>query len=548
MAFNIKILDCTLRDGGYNNDWEFGNSSLLNVYSRIANSGVDIIETGFIDDRRPFDRNRSIFPDTESVSKIYGCTKKKPDMVVAMIDYGTCCLENIQPCDESFLDGIRVIFKKHRMHEAMEYCRSLKKLGYKVFSQLVSITSYNDYELKELCDLASDVKPYAVGIVDTYGLLYPSDLTHYYEILEKNLNQNIGIGFHSHNNLQLAYANSITFIERTIKYKESGSQRTVIADGTLYGMGKNAGNVPIELLSKYMNENYGCNYKIEQMLMAIEESIVPEYKKNQWGYKIPLFMSSDNKCHPSYVTFFEKKGNLSEARINMLLKKIDIDDKKLLYDEQYAEMLYQNYLSENFNDEEQMNKLEKLVDGRQVMIIGPGKNIKLQHTKVQDYINNKNPFKISINYIPPETDVDYIFVTKTERYKKMTSGLYDNCNIGLICTSNVEAESNRGLLVFQRVPLLDPTEDISDNSLFMLLKILRKINVHELAFAGLDGYSEKEDNYFQADMEYRFIKSMAVNLNLKIREKLASEYSDMKIEYITYSHYMIEDDINSAGF
>ena len=144
---NIRLLDCTLRDGGYLNDWEFGQNHLISIYERLVDSGVEIIEVGFLDNRRPFDMSRSIMPDTESANQIWSCTTKKPPMVVGMIDYGTCKIEDLQPCDESFLDGIRVIFKKHLMHEAMEFCAQVKALGYKVFSQLVSITSYTDDEL-----------------------------------------------------------------------------------------------------------------------------------------------------------------------------------------------------------------------------------------------------------------------------------------------------------------------------------------------------------------------------------------------------------------
>ena len=104
----IKLLDCTLRDGGYVNDWNFGHNNLVSVFERMVDANIDIIEIGFLDDRRPFDINRSIMPDTDSVEKIYGGLDRKQAMVVGMIDYGTCKLENIKPCSESFLDGIRV--------------------------------------------------------------------------------------------------------------------------------------------------------------------------------------------------------------------------------------------------------------------------------------------------------------------------------------------------------------------------------------------------------------------------------------------------------
>ena len=123
---NLRLLDCTLRDGGYLNDWEFGHDMMVNVFERLVSSKVDVIEVGFLDQRRPFDLNRSIMPDTASVEKIYGSLDKGNAMIVGMIDYGTCGIENIQPCEESYLDGIRVIFKKHLMYDAIAFCKQIK--------------------------------------------------------------------------------------------------------------------------------------------------------------------------------------------------------------------------------------------------------------------------------------------------------------------------------------------------------------------------------------------------------------------------------------
>ena len=117
----IKLLDCTLRDGGYVNDWEFGHNNLVSIFERVVSAGVDIIEVGFLDERRPFDMNRSIMPDSSCVEKIYGHLDRKQAMVVGMIDYGTCGIEHIQPCSESYLDGIRVIFKKHIRWQAIDF-------------------------------------------------------------------------------------------------------------------------------------------------------------------------------------------------------------------------------------------------------------------------------------------------------------------------------------------------------------------------------------------------------------------------------------------
>ena len=118
---SVRLLDCTLRDGGYHNDWEFGQNEYLSIYQRLVAANVDVIEVGFIDDRRPYDINKTIFPDTKSIGMSYGAIKDKAPISVGMIDYGTCSIDNLQDASESWVDGIRVIFKKKLMHEAMEY-------------------------------------------------------------------------------------------------------------------------------------------------------------------------------------------------------------------------------------------------------------------------------------------------------------------------------------------------------------------------------------------------------------------------------------------
>jgi len=124
---SIKILDCTLRDGGYVNDWNFGLGTIESIISRLDKAGIDIIEIGFLDDRRKYDENRSILPDTGSIKPIFKNLDIQNAMILAMIDYGTCGIENIAEQKDSNLDGIRVIFKKKDYPEALKFCAEIKK-------------------------------------------------------------------------------------------------------------------------------------------------------------------------------------------------------------------------------------------------------------------------------------------------------------------------------------------------------------------------------------------------------------------------------------
>lgn len=539
----IRLLDCTLRDGGYVNDWEFGHNNLVSIFERLADADVDIIEIGFLDDRRPFDMNRSIMPDTASAEKIWKNISRKPGMVVGMIDYGTCRISNIQPCSESFLDGIRVIFKKHIMKEALDYCAKIKDLGYKVYAQLVSITSYSDNELLELIKIVNAVKPYAVSMVDTYGLLTPNKLLHYYDLLDKNVLPEIQIGFHAHNNFQLGYANAITFMEKETLHD-------IVVDGTLYGMGKSAGNAPIELVSEYMNKTFGKAYKVASMLESITESILDFYSRSPWGYQMLYYLSAANSCHPNYVSYLYGKENLSVSKINSILGQIEPDSKKLLYDKDTAEETYQKYVKDFVSNQEVLKDLAKEFLDKPLLLLGPGKNIILQKKAIESFVKKDNPIIISINYLPADFGADYIFVTKRNRYLDLTDALYSakNQNIKLIATSNIESRGYKFDFVIDRAPLLDKKSTITDNSFLMLLKLLSQIGIKKVTCAGFDGYSSKDDNYFNPAMEYSFIKAEAYQLNTYIRDVLNSSYKDIDIQFLTYSHYTEKEDCYSGAF
>ena len=539
----IKLLDCTLRDGGYVNDWKFGHDNIESIFERLVDAGVDVIEIGFLDDRRPFDIDRSIMPDTDSVEKIYGNLDRKQAQIVGMIDYGTCDISNIKPCSESYIDGIRVIFKKGIMHEAMEYCRAIKKLGYKVYSQLVSITSYTDEELLELISLVNDVKPYAVSMVDTYGLLHPEDLLHYYEILDANVDSTIGIGFHAHNNFQLAYANALAFLGKE-------TDRDIVVDATLYGMGKSAGNAPLELVSMRLNEKYGKSYNINPMLEAIQESIMGFYDKAPWGYKMFFYLCALNDCHPNYLTLYKDKQNLSVSKLNDILSMIEPEDKKLLYDKIVAEQLYDQFVTEKCSEDEAREKLSAELKNRNILVVGPGKNIELQKARVDEYIAKENPYVISINYIPKEIKVDAVFTTNVKRYHDMKTD-----GIKVIATTNVECRNgkfeyhiNRAPLLENRAPLLERNEKIMDNSFLMLIKLLESIGINKICCAGFDGYSDKEDNYFNPEMEYYFVKDEAHNLNTHMRESIYEARHTMDIRFLTYSAYDTNNNEHDEAF
>lgn len=529
---NIVLLDCTLRDGGYNNDWNFGRDALIGVAERVASAGIDFMELGFLDQRRPFDINRSIMPDTESMRRIFCGINRLSTKFVGMIDYGTCELTNIQPKSESFLDGIRVIFKKHLRREAMEFCRQLKEKGYLVFSQLVSITSYTDEEMMDLIGFVNDVKPYAVSIVDTYGLLHKGRLFHYYEMLERNLDPDIAIGYHSHNNFQLAYANSIELINHHVD-----KRRVLLCDGSLFGMGKGAGNAPIELLATYMRDNYGKSYHVSQLLEAIDSVIMPLYREYHWGYSLKAFIAAANDCHPNYVSYLLDKKTLSVKSINEILRGLE-GDAKLLYDKQQIEQLYVDYQKGTVADSSVYRSLGLLFAGREVLVLGPGGTIARERQRIARHVAEKNPFVISINYVPDLFQIDALFLTNSKRYNQQIATITGLAGrIKLIATSNLTRTNGSFDYKLDYESLIDRQAVFMDNSFVMMLRVLIRAGVKKVALAGFDGYSQDSDNYYVSQMEYDFVKRLGCEINEYVDRTLPELRKHCAIEFLTSTRY-----------
>lgn len=529
---NIRLLDCTLRDGGYVNDWKFGHNNAISMLERLVSANIDIIEIGFLDQRRPYDIERSIMPTTECVEKIYGKVEKRQAMIVGMIDYGTCGIENLQPCKDSYLDGIRVIFKKHIMHEAIAFCKQVKDLGYKVFTQAVSITSYSDEELLELIGLVNELEPYAVSMVDTYGLLHKGNLMHYFSFMDHHLKPEIGLGYHSHNNFQLAYANCI----EVLKYQ---TDRTIVVDGTLYGMGKSAGNAPIELLGMHLNEAYGKQYDVNQMLEAIDGNIMKIYRETPWGYNMFFYVAASNHCHPNYVKFLMDKHTLSIKSVNEILEGIE-EEKKLLYDQSHIEKLYLKYQAKECDDTQDRLALQQIFAGKELLILGPGTTIKTHAEEIRNYVKRHHPIVISINHLPDVCQIDYMFLSNPRRYIRLINALKDqkNQNVKIIATSNVTNAEDTFDYTVNNEKLLDKEASIIDYSFVMLLRLLKDLRPSQIVCAGADGYATTGANYADAEMEYWFTSRKADVLNQYVQDVLKTMEAELNVSFLTPSYYV----------
>lgn len=337
---NIELLDCTLRDGGCVNNFEFGNIAMNKIKKSLERGKVNYIELGYINSIKGSESDRTQFLDVENVNEFLN-DKKENVTYVAMIDYGTYDFSNLPQHTEKGIDGIRIAFHKKDYEDAINMAKIIYDKGYKVFIQPMIIMSYSENEIIDLIKRVNSIVPNAKAfyIVDSFGQMKFGDCSRLLKIVNEYLNKNIFIGFHGHNNLQLAYSNSLELINNDL-------DRTYLLDSSLNGMGKGAGNMPTELIMNYLNTNYNTQFNLKPIYKIINDVIKDFRNEFNWGYSINYLLSSINGCTPSYINFFVNKCNVKSEDLPKILILLD-ESKKSAFDEKYAKEIYGEYCEVN---------------------------------------------------------------------------------------------------------------------------------------------------------------------------------------------------------
>lgn len=329
---NIKVLDCTLRDGGYVNNWNFGKDSISDIITQLLSAKIDVIECGFVSQTKETDVNKSIYRDLNEINKYYNSNVPSDSVMVCMINYGEFDIDDLPEYDGGLIKGIRLAFHKKDLVNALEMCKRIKEKGYLTFVQPMVTQNYSDDELKLLVDISNEFNPDVLYIVDSFGTMKKQELTYLYSFFDNNLISEISIGFHSHNNMQLSFSNAQILMELD-------TDRTIYIDSSVYGMGRGAGNLCTELITKYLNDNYLYSYNLLPILEIIDEHLMNIFIKSPWGYSVPFYIASINNCHPNYASYLLDKQTISVKDIHNILIQMD-DSKRSVYDRQYIEQLY----------------------------------------------------------------------------------------------------------------------------------------------------------------------------------------------------------------
>ena len=287
----ILLLDCTLRDGGYVNDWNFGERGIAEMLDALAASRVDAIEVGFLVDGNADDPARTRFSSVEKMAAAFPRGKPAGTLAFGMVVFGKYPIEKIPPRERGGIDGIRVTFKKNERAAALEFCRRAQELGYLVSVNPTGADAYGDREFLEIVESVNAMRPFAFAIVDTLGAMKRRDVARLCMLIDHNLHPDVALCFHSHNN-------------------------TFIIDTCVFGMGRGAGNLCTELMMRHLNDRTPGRYDLIPVLRVIDERVNRIFARTPWGYSVPYYLAAVNRCHPNYASFLLSKQTLPVTGID----------------------------------------------------------------------------------------------------------------------------------------------------------------------------------------------------------------------------------------
>ncbi|MCH5211595.1 MAG: D-ribitol-5-phosphate cytidylyltransferase [Oscillospiraceae bacterium] len=335
-----QLLDCTLRDGGIVIGFDFGLERMQKIKSCLENAGVEYIECGYINEKTGSKEGRTCFDNEQSIKDTLLKTGKKPGVTyVAMIDYGTFDLNKLQPADENGIDGIRYAFHKENWHESIAAAKTIIEKGYDLYIQPMVSVRYSDEEFRELISCCNNELPEAKAfyIVDSFGQMDNMMLLHKLEIADRYVSDTMKIGFHAHNNRQMAFSNACAMINYPAKHE-------LMLDASIMGMGKGAGNLCTELVMPVLIAE-GSSYSTVEIYDEISSYFSEVIKTNPWGYCLDYYLSSLYGCTPSYISIFVKDKRVTTDILVDLLKNMPAE-KKAACDKSFAA----EYLKEFFGE------------------------------------------------------------------------------------------------------------------------------------------------------------------------------------------------------
>lgn len=514
---NTKLLDCTLRDGGYVNNWRWGFSAARDIIATLTRAGVDIVEVGFLRNVDKYDPDVTVCRTIEQLNRLL------PENTGHTIYSGMAMRSNydisqLSPYEGHGIEMIRITAHDYDIREGMDFAREVKARGYKLSINPINIMGYADKDILWILDQVNAIHPYQFSIVDTFGSMRRRDLERIVSLVDHNLDPDIRVGLHLHENMALSFCLAQEFIDKHLL-------RDTTVDASLLGMGRIPGNLPIELIADYMNDTLGMGYDIDELMDAIQDHIAPIKGESAWGYTPAYFLSARYNLHRNYAEHFLGKGDLTNRDINHILAGLD-RSKATVFDAAYADGLYRDYQSRRIDDAAALDALRAAFGGKTVLVMAPGATLGTPEGRAA-VDEARADVAVSANFCPDFRTPDYAFFSSSKRFDKI-----DNLPCPAVLTSNLRTDEPL-TVNYDRLCAADAP---ASNSVLMLLRLLRLCGAARVLLAGADGYREGKNAYAEGRMHTHTDRGAAYNAQMAAALR-AIRAGGLPIDFVTPSEY-----------
>jgi 4-hydroxy 2-oxovalerate aldolase len=510
---NLKIIDCTIRDGGLLNNWEFDEKIVKASYFAAEKSNIDYFEIGYKNNSERKGLGNFGYCDDQYLFSFF---KKRPEnlKVLCMIDAGRYIGYEIPDClpEKTLIKGLRVASYPYEIKKAIGMIESFKEKGYEVFLQLMTFSEWSDEEFKILADWKNKNILNAIYFADSFGSFLPSDIKNCV-IKLKELGFS-SIGFHPHNSLQMAFANTLEAINSGMSY----------IDATIYGMGRGSGNLPVEVLLSYLNKTGARKYNVVPYLDVIERFYVDFFKKYQWGYSLKSLFGGIKNIHPYYITEMFNQGyftadeiwnqldhikescpiSFSKDELSSALEKRFYDPTAIDAKETVARVEKENKIIPSLDsfhlDELTLKDRHK---NKNFIIIANGSSIEKYEKKIKNFINKNNLISIGCNYLKKLYNPDYhIFVSK-KRFLKYAPSINEKSSLIVptffgktMVAENYEKQTEYIEIIPSENLSLPPVEGIIQQQVYLNVAVAAILTAYqmgakEIFVVGMDGYENE---------------------------------------------------------
>ena len=337
---NILLQDCTLRDGGMGiedaakrgSSTAFSALDIKKLTECLVESQMDIVEIGSIEISKDDKRKYATYQSSESASEMM--PKGEQGQLYTVLYRGPDTpIEDIPSYRESLCGHVRVILRYSQLKKSLDFCKALAKKGYRVFIQPALTTWYSQEELQAVFDTANDIDAFAAYFTDSHGYMDSSDVRRLFEIYHKSLKPQIRIGFHAHNNKNLAFSNSLLFLSLAAGQPE----RDIVLDSCIMGLGRGGGNLQTEIIADHLMQACGKKYNYAAILDACE--VIDRWAKNEWGYSVANFIPARHRAAYKYGLDLRDKYHLPYREIDAIIANLPHELKQRCIDDALNEIL-----------------------------------------------------------------------------------------------------------------------------------------------------------------------------------------------------------------